>query len=84
MLPALTKTPGFIGNLMRGMTNQSAGLRDVSFVEAIRDHLFEINGKNNGGLDLVALSIQVIQNINILFYLSVYKYFVSRGDETTV
>ena len=84
MLPSLTKTPGFIGNLMRGMTNQPAGLRDVSFVEAVRDHLFEINGKNNGGLDLVALSIQVMQNNNVLFYLSVCKYFFSRGDETTV
>ena len=66
---------------MRGMTNQSAGLRDVSFVEAIRDHLFEINGKNNGGLDLVALSIQVIQNI--LIYYSIYLFINISSPEGT-
>ena len=58
----LTSKPTFIDELIRGMANQELGLRDISFVDDIRIHLFDEPKRNEGGKDLVALSIQVILN----------------------
>ena len=58
----LTSKPTFMDELIRGMANQELGLRDISFVEDIRNHLFDEPKRNEGGKDLVAISIQVILN----------------------
>merc|ERR1711902_464053 len=55
--PASLKRIGFLDGLVRGMTEQGSQLWDNSFVEDIRNHLFE-SSPGRGGLDLVAVNIQ--------------------------
>jgi len=55
--PASLKNIGFLDGLVRGMTEQGSQLWDNSFVEDIRNHLFE-STPGRGGLDLVAVNIQ--------------------------
>jgi len=55
--PADMKKTGFMDGLVRGMAEQGSKLWDNSFVEDIRDHLFE-SRPGRGGLDLVAVNIQ--------------------------
>ena len=56
--PASLKQTGFLDGLVRGMTQQGSQLWDGNFVEDLRNHLFE-SSKGRGGLDLVAVNIQV-------------------------
>ena len=56
--PKLMSSSTYMDNLIRGMVNQELGLRDISFEDDVRNHLFE-GLEGDGGLDLVALSIQV-------------------------
>ena len=58
--PATMKGAGFMDGLVRGMAQQGSQLWDSSFVEDIRNHLFE-SSPGRGGLDLVAVNIQVLQ-----------------------
>ena len=55
--PAPLKRTGFLDGLVRGMTEQGGQLWDNSFVEDLRNHLFE-SSAGRGGLDLVAVNIQ--------------------------
>merc|ERR1711976_41870 len=55
--PASLKSTGFLDGLVRGMTEQGSQLWDNSFVEDLRNHLFE-SSSGRGGLDLVAVNIQ--------------------------
>ena len=55
--PASLKNIGFLDGLVRGMTEQGSQLWDNSFVEDLRNHLFE-SSPGRGGLDLVAVNIQ--------------------------
>jgi len=55
--PATLKQTGFLDGLVRGMAEQGSQLQDNSFVEDIRNHLFE-SSTGRGGLDLVAVNIQ--------------------------
>merc|ERR1712117_793520 len=55
--PASLKKFGFLDGLVRGMSEQGSQLWDNSFVEDIRNHLFE-SSSGRGGLDLVAVNIQ--------------------------
>lgn len=55
--PATMKSTGFLDGLVRGMTEQGGQLWDNSFVEDLRNHLFE-SRPGRGGLDLVAVNIQ--------------------------
>jgi len=55
--PATMKGAGFMDGLVRGMAQQGSQLWDSSFVEDIRNHLFE-SSPGRGGLDLVAVNIQ--------------------------
>jgi peroxidase len=53
-----TKLKGIsLSGLTKGMMEQEIAAMDASFVEAIRNHLFEQAG-DDGGLDLIALNIQ--------------------------
>ena len=54
--PKEMKKPGFFDNLLRGLMDEKAKAADSSFVEELRNHLFE--KENGGGLDLVAMNIQ--------------------------
>merc|ERR1712079_747853 len=56
--PATMKGAGFMDGLVRGMAQQGGQLWDSSFVEDIRNHLFE-SSPGRGGLDLVAVNIQL-------------------------
>jgi peroxidase len=49
--------PGFLDGMVRGMSGQGSQAWDSSFVDDIRNHLFE-SSPGKGGLDLVALNIQ--------------------------
>jgi len=55
--PSSMKNVGFLDGLVRGMTEQGSQLWDNSFVEDLRNHLFE-SSPGRGGLDLVAVNIQ--------------------------
>jgi len=55
--PSSLKRAGFLDGLVRGMTEQGSQLWDSSFVEDVRNHLFE-SSRGRGGLDLVAVNIQ--------------------------
>jgi len=55
--PSSLKNIGFLDGLVRGMTEQGSQLWDSSFVEDLRNHLFE-SSPGRGGLDLVAVNIQ--------------------------
>ena len=55
--PATLKSKGFVDGLLRGMAEQGSQLWDSSFVEDLRNHMFE-SSKGRGGLDLVAVNIQ--------------------------
>jgi len=55
--PASLKSTGFLDGLVRGMTEQGSQLWDHSFVEDLRNHLFE-SRSGSGGLDLVAVNVQ--------------------------
>merc|ERR1712121_234864 len=55
--PASLKSAGFLDGLVRGMTEQGLQLWDHSFVEDLRNHLFE-SRSGSGGLDLVAVNVQ--------------------------
>ena len=55
--PATMKSTGFLDGLVRGMTEQGGQLWDNSFVDDLRNHLFE-SRPGRGGLDLVAVNIQ--------------------------
>merc|ERR1719512_527595 len=55
--PATLKSRGFVDGLLRGMAEQGSQLWDNSFVEDLRNHMFE-SSKGRGGLDLVAVNIQ--------------------------
>merc|ERR1712209_388642 len=55
--PGTMKSQGFLDGLVRGMSEQGSQLWDNSFVEDLRNHLFE-SSSGRGGLDLVAVNIQ--------------------------
>merc|ERR1712012_1213252 len=55
--PASLRNPAFLDGLVRGMSEQGSQLWDNSFVEDLRNHLFE-SSSGRGGLDLVAVNIQ--------------------------
>ena len=55
--PARIKRTGFLDGLVRGMAGEGGQLWDNSFVEDVRNHLFE-SSPGRGGLDLVAVNIQ--------------------------
>jgi len=55
--PSSLRNAGFLDGLVRGMTEQGSQLWDNSFVEDLRNHLFE-SSPGRGGLDLVAVNIQ--------------------------
>ena len=55
--PATLKPRGFVDGLLRGMAEQGSQLWDSSFVDDLRNHMFE-SSKGRGGLDLVAVNIQ--------------------------
>ena len=78
--PATMKGAGFMDGLVRGMAQQGSQLWDSSFVEDIRNHLFE-SSPGRGGLDLVAVNIQV--DTGKSKYTSDYKYWFCSAGETT-
>jgi len=55
--PKQMKAAGFFDGLLRGLMEEKSKAADSSFVDEIRNHLFE-KSPNGGGLDLVALNIQ--------------------------
>ena len=55
--PASLKKIGFFDGLVHGIIEQGSQLWDSSFVEDLRNHLFE-SSPGQGGLDLVAVNIQ--------------------------
>ena len=78
--PATMKGAGFMDGLVRGMAQQGSQLWDSSFVEDIRNHLFE-SSPGRGGLDLVAVNIQVATGKSK--YISDNNYWFCSAGETT-
>ena len=55
--PTVMKEAGFLDSLVRGMSQQASASFDNSFVEDLRNNLFE-SAPGRGGLDLVAINVQ--------------------------